>query len=61
MTITAIEIQNPCMSSGAGKHIAAAILGTEPPQQAMDQAQKDAITAIETAGGKVDADGTLRS
>jgi len=51
----------PEVSSGAGKHIANAILGTEPPQQALDQGQQDAITAIQTAGGKVDADGTIRS
>jgi arabinosaccharide transport system substrate-binding protein len=51
----------PEIDSGAGKHLKAAILGDEPIQQALEQAQQEAIAAIQNAGGTVDADGTVRS
>jgi arabinosaccharide transport system substrate-binding protein len=50
----------PEISSGAGKHIAAAIRNEKPAKQALDEALADAKAAIEAAGGRVDPDGTLR-
>jgi arabinosaccharide transport system substrate-binding protein len=46
--------------AAAGKHITAGMRGEKPVRQALDEAQAEARAAIEAAGGKLDADGTLR-
>ncbi len=50
----------PEISKGAGKHITAAMKGEKPVKQALDDAMADVKAEIESAGGKVDADGTIR-
>jgi arabinosaccharide transport system substrate-binding protein len=44
----------PEISSGAGKHILAALLNEKPARQALDEAQADAKAAIEAAGGRIE-------
>lgn len=50
----------PEISSGAGKHLKAALQNQMSVRQALDDAQADAKAAIEAGGGKVEPDGTLR-
>jgi len=50
----------PEISNGAGKHITAAMRNEKPVRQALDDAQAEAKAAIEAAGGRVEADGTIR-
>ena len=50
----------PEISDGAGKHVTAALRGEKPAKQALDEALTDAKAAIEAAGGRVEADGTIR-
>ncbi len=50
----------PEISKGAGKHITAALKGEKPVKQALDDAMADVKAEIESAGGRVDADGTIK-
>jgi arabinosaccharide transport system substrate-binding protein len=50
----------PEISSGAGKHIKAALMNEKPVTQALEEAQQEARAAIENAGGVVGPDGQIQ-
>jgi len=50
----------PEISTAAGKHITAALRNEKPVRQALDEAQAEARSTIEAAGGRIDADGTIK-